>query len=60
MRVTLIIILNILHTAHNNVHIAHIIIHITHKFIHIIHSNVMRHWNHGLIIKTFQKLGLNI
>ena len=60
MRVTCIIILNILHTTHNSVHITHIIIPITHYVVHIIHSYAMRPWNHGLDIKTFQKLGLNI
>ena len=52
MRVTCIIILNILHTAHNNVLITHIVIHITHNVVHIIYSYAMRSWNHGLDIRT--------
>ena len=55
MRVTCIIIHNILHTAHKSVHIAHIIIPITHSVVHSIHLYAMRPWNHGLDIKTSQK-----
>ena len=58
--VTCIIKLIILQTEHNIFHIAHIIIHITLNVVHIIHSYAMRRWNHGIDIKTSQKLGLNI
>ena len=35
--------------------IAHIISHIEHTIFQIIHSYAMRHWNHGLNIRTFKK-----
>ena len=60
MSVTCIIKLIILQTTHNIFHIAHIIIYITHNVVHIVHSYAMGPWNHGIDIKTSQKLGLNI
>ena len=55
MSVTCIIKFIILQIEHTIFHIAYIIIHITHNIVHIIHSYAMRHWNHGLDIKTSQK-----
>ena len=57
MRVTCIIILIMLHKAHNILHIAHNTLHIAHNIFHIICSYAMRPWNHGLDIKTFQNEG---
>ena len=41
-------------------YIAHNILHMAHNIFHIIRSYAMRPWNHGLDIKTSQKLGLNV
>ena len=71
IRVTCIIILIILHKAHNILHIthivlhigynmlhvAHIVLHITHNIFHFIHSYAMRPWNHIFDIKTSQNKG---
>ena len=56
MRVTLIIILNILHTTHI-IHIANIVLHIEHNILHIIYSYTIRPCKHGLDIKTSQNKG---
>ena len=50
MRFTCIIIIIILKTTHN-------ILHISYYIVHIIISYSMRHWNHGLDIRTSQSEG---